>query len=346
MPSTAALVDPQVKRTTLTFEAVHPGPFTFPFLSRLLKGLRLTELDRSTAVPGLNRDQVYEITVPVPPPSDQKKASAFLDQIDQTLDSSIAKLSAFSDKMVNFRRTILSAACTGRLTEDWRGENSPSIDDDREDGLPSGWTRSTVEELAEPGAAVSYGIVKPGPEVPDGVPYVRQQDVVGGTVLIDQLARTSTEIASKYRRTALREGDVLLCIIRNLRVAIVPPGIDGANITQGMVRIRPGNQVLGDYLAYYLSAPGTQQKMRDQYVGLAMPRINVRDARALVVDLPPLDEQHEIVSRVRHLLSLADVLKERSDRASDYVERSAQSVLAKAFGGQLSSSSLALEAPE
>jgi type I restriction enzyme S subunit len=86
--------------------------------------------------------------------------------------------------------------------------------------------------------------VKPGPEISGGVPYVRQQDVADGTVLVDQLAHTSPEIAHQYRRTALQAGDVLLCIIRNLRVAIVPAGIDGANITQGMVRIRPGGDVL------------------------------------------------------------------------------------------------------
>ncbi|MEV0232665.1 restriction endonuclease subunit S [Nonomuraea sp. NPDC050786] len=166
-------------------------------------------------------------------------------------------------------------------------------------------------------------------------PYVRQQDVINGTVLVDQLAHTSTDIASKRQRTALREGDVLLCIIRNLRVAIVAPGIDGANITQGMVRIRPGSNIVGKYLAYYLSAPSTQQRMRDQYVGLAMPRINVRDARGLIVDLPPLDEQREIVRRVDELLKIADRALQKIDDSSTRLERAGQVVLAKAFRGEL-----------
>ena len=259
-----------------------------------------------------------------------------------------------------YRQSLLIGACSGRLTADWRsshGVAASSIDQPlteqrhsestptgttaelptrAEAGeLPTGWTRATIEELAEPGVAVSYGIVKPGPEVPGGVPYVRQQDIVDGTVLIDQLAHTSTELAYKHQRTALQKGDVLLCIIRNLRVAIVPPGLNGANITQGMVRIRPGNRVLAEYLMYYLSAPYMQRRMRAQYVGLAMPRINVRDARELSVDLPPLDEQHEIVNRVRRLLLLADKLQDHVDSASKATERSSQAALAKALRGDL-----------
>jgi type I restriction enzyme, S subunit len=115
----------------------------------------------------------------------------------------------------------------------------------------------------------------------------------------------------------------------------VPPGIDGANITQGVVRIRPGNRVLGEYLAYYLSTPSTQQRMRAQYVGRAMSRINVRDARDLLIDLPPLDEQHEIVKRIKQLFWLADKLTEHIERASRHVDRSTQAVLARAFRGDL-----------
>jgi type I restriction enzyme, S subunit len=172
------------------------------------------------------------------------------------------------------------------------------------------------------------------PEVPDGVPYVRQQDVAEGTVRVDQLARTSPEIANRYRRTALRSGDVLLCIIRNLRVAIVPMGIDGANITQGMVRIRPRGDVLAGYLSLYLESPNAQRWMKDRYIGLAMPRINVRDAREIPIPVPPIGEQHEIVRRANKLLELADVVRHRFDDALLRLERSSEAVLIKALRGE------------
>lgn len=112
----------------------------------------------------------------------------------------------------------------------------------------------------------------------------------------------------------------------------LPRGIDGANTTHGMVRIRPSNRALGEYLAHYLSAPSMKQRMRARYVGLVMPRINVRDVRELFVGLPPLNEQHEVVDRIKHLFRLADKFQEHIDRASRHIERS-QTIFAKAFHG-------------
>ena len=118
-------------------------------------------------------------------------------------------------------------------------------------------------------------------------------------------------------------------------VAIVPHGIDGANITQGMVRIRPGRRALGPYLAAYLESPYAQRWMTDQYVGLAMPRINVADARAIPVPVPPVDEQAEIVQRVDVLLDVAGSVARRIETATEGVARSAQAILEKAFRGDL-----------
>ena len=190
-----------------------------------------------------------------------------------------------------------------------------SVDASKLPPIPTTWCYQKMDTLNDPDAIISYGIVLPGPQVPNGVPYVRQQDVAGGTVHFDALGRTTPEIADKHSWSSLREGDVLLCIIRNLRVAIVPAGLDGANITQGMVRIRPGQLVTGHYLAAYLQSPYAQRWMKDQYVGLAMPRINVADARAIPVPVPPVDEQAEIARRLDNLFDV-------SQSVEDHIEAS------------------------
>jgi type I restriction enzyme, S subunit len=238
---------------------------------------------------------------------------------------------------------MLAAACSGRLTADWRRAIGPTEVSSTDVGehanmpdIPSTWKYRRLDSLAEAGTAISYGIVLPGPETPDGVPYVRQQDIAGGTVLVDQLRRTTPGIAAKHRRSSLRQGDVLLCIIRNLRVAVVPPGIDEANITQGMVRIRPSADVIGQYLAAYLESPYAQRWMKDRYIGLAMPRINVADARAIPVPLPSYDEQVEIVSRLNSVFTFTDSVERHLSVAATRLDQSSQAVLGKAFRGELS----------
>jgi type I restriction enzyme S subunit len=66
-----------------------------------------------------------------------------------------------------------------------------------------------------------------------------------------------------------------------------------------------------------------------------MPRINVEDARAIPVPLPPLPEQHEIVRRVSALFALAKKIEARLSAATAAVNRITQSVLAEAFRGDL-----------
>ena len=65
------------------------------------------------------------------------------------------------------------------------------------------------------------------------------------------------------------------------------------------------------------------------------PALNGQKVRELAVPVPPLEEQHEIVSRVDRLLATADALLARIDTAQRQVSLSSQAVLAKAFRGEL-----------
>src|SRR5690606_14712484 len=122
-----------------------------------------------------------------------------------------------------------------------------------------------------------------------------------------------SDLAATKPHSVLEEGDVLLCIIRHLRVGIVPPGMDGANITQGAVRLRPSFMMTGRYLAEYLAAPFAQQWMLDKHFGLAMPRINVADARRVPIAVPPVAEQIAISEALAKYLAPAGVISEVVD---------------------------------
>lgn len=201
--------------------------------------------------------------------------------------------------------------------------------------LPSSWGYYRADSVVERHTVISYGIVLPGPPLADGIPYIRGQDIENGVIHTEQLLRTTPEIASRHKRSMLAEGDVLLCIIRHLKVAIVPPGIDGANLTQGTVRMRPSEVVTGDYLAFFLRSPQAQAWMKARYFGMSMPRINVEDAREIPIPLAPVDEQFEIVRRIKALLELADAIERRVASATAHADKLTQSILGRAFRGEL-----------
>lgn len=306
----------------------------------------MTDLVQGALYPAVRAADVREYRVAVPPLAEQRRIVAKLDKLLANGRAAREALEAVPRLTEDFRRSLLTAAVTGDLTEDWRrasGAQRARTTDGRPGeqqaagmpALPATWSYMSVAKVAQTGTVVTYGIVLPGPEVPNGVPYVRQQDIEDGRVKVEQLARTSREIAAKHERSALLEGDVLLCIIRHLRVAVVPPGIDGANLTQGTVRIRPADFITADYLAAYLAAPPAQHWMKRCYIGMAMPRINVKDARAVPVAVPPLAEQREIMRRVKEALQVAERQAVSARDMLELLNRLEQAALAKAFLGEL-----------
>jgi type I restriction enzyme S subunit len=69
--------------------------------------------------------------------------------------------------------------------------------------------------------------------------------------------------------------------------------------------------------------------------GSAHPTVYYPEILAFHVCLPPLAEQHEIVRRVEKLFAFADQIESRLKQAQAQVDRLTQSLLAKAFRGEL-----------
>ncbi|MBX3424254.1 MAG: restriction endonuclease subunit S [Pirellulales bacterium] len=342
-----------------------------------------TDHQKGNSLPRVAFGDLAKYPLPLPPFAEQKRIVAKVEALLARVNNARERLDRVPDILKKFRQSVLAAACSGRLTADWREEN-PNVESGesllclmrkkhkaawesaelaklaakggapRSDGwkkrykaesdieltglpeVPESWAYGRTDELVEPDTVITYGIVLPGPQVDEGIPYIRGQDIDDrGRILVEQLARTAPEIAAKHSRSQIAEGDVLLCVIRNLRVAVVPPGLDGVNLTQGTVRLRPSDVVSATYLAAYLAGPYAQEWMKQRYVGLDMPRINVRDSRAIPVPLPPREEQEEIVRRMTRLLGVIDSVEDRVREATASAENISHSVLAKAFAGEL-----------
>lgn len=94
--------------------------------------------------------------------------------------------------------------------------------------LPQGWEQVSFEELTPPEAPIIYGILQPGPEITDGVPYIRPTEVRDGIIDIGSVRRTSIAISERYSRSSLEEADTILTIVGTIgKVAEVPTALEG-----------------------------------------------------------------------------------------------------------------------
>jgi type I restriction enzyme S subunit len=186
--------------------------------------------------------------------------------------------------------------------------------------MPDTWKIATLEEVTDPVRTISYGILKPGPDIVDGVPYVRVVNMREGQIAVRDLRHTSYSIAKQYARTRLVPGDVLISIRGTYgKVAIVPAELDGANITQDTARLAFMEGIDPKFAALYLQTREVQSYLKQVARGVAVKGVNIRDLRATPFPVPPLAEQQRIVAALEEHLSGLEValntIKSTRDRS-------------------------------
>ena len=89
------------------------------FSFHLLSSIRLNQFERSTAVPGLNRNDVYRLSVCLPPFSEQRRIGAKIDELFSELDAGIESLKSARAQLATYRQAVLKHAFEGKLTARW-----------------------------------------------------------------------------------------------------------------------------------------------------------------------------------------------------------------------------------
>jgi restriction endonuclease S subunit len=293
----------------------------------------------------ISRTVLKSFEIAVPPLDVQRQISSLSAAADILASSSSGHLAVADRAIVRFRQAVLAAACTGRLTTDWRGRSKEAtLDGEGQSSrepwpeIPATWSWDAVEGLLRDKRGLSYGILKPGTLDPHGVPMVRVMDISEEErrIRVEQVVRVSPDVAHDYARTRLEPDDIVLAVMATVgRSAVVPPELEGANVNRALAVLKLSSRVDPYYVNAAISSPFFQAVFANRKLGSAQPRINLGDLRSFAVPIPPLDEQREIVARVDRLFGLADEISSRIRRARGRVGSSSHAVLAKAFRGEL-----------
>lgn len=122
------------------------------------------------------------------------------------------------------------------------------------DEVPALWTMQTLEAVCR--ESITYGIVRCGPRLRNGIPYIRVSDMEKPELDVDGMLRTSPEIAGRFSRSTVQQGDLVYALRGRLgEVRQVGATVAGANLTQGTARLAPGAIVESSYLLWALRSP-------------------------------------------------------------------------------------------
>ncbi len=176
--------------------------------------------------------------------------------------------------------------------------------------LPEGWCYSSLGQLAQD-KSITYGVVQPGSIVEDGVPIVRVNNIRDGRIELADVMKIAPEIESKYLRTRLNGGEVLITIVGSVgQVAIVPESLKGFNIARAVAVIHPREDVSPQWLAICLRSPLSQHLLGSRANTTVQTTINLKDLRELPVPMPPIAERQKIEELIYFLDDRIALLRE------------------------------------
>lgn len=163
--------------------------------------------------------------------------------------------------------------------------------------LPTAWRVIPLAECVKHNAPITYGIVQAGPHVVGGIPYVRTGDMAGDELRRDDLLCTSQRVADAYKRSTVREGEIV-CAIRATvgKVLPVPAELDGANLTQGTARISPRPSVHPGFLLWALRSQRVQRQFSLAVKGTTSAEITLAALRDLPIPVPCSPEEQQAIA--------------------------------------------------
>jgi len=184
-------------------------------------------------------------------------------------------------------------------------------------------------DLVDPERGITYGVVQRGDEYAGGVPVIRIGDFVENVWAPKDVVCTDPAISSKYSRTVLQGGEIVVSIRGTIgKAAIVPSSAAGWNVARevAVVPILPG--VSRYYIHAFLQSDTAQSFFLRETRGVAQRGINLEDLRNLTVPMPTpakVARYEYFVTRLNHVVA--------SQSAAEMLASSAfESLLKGVFG--------------
>ncbi|MDE8651484.1 restriction endonuclease subunit S [Novosphingobium album (ex Liu et al. 2023)] len=251
-------------------------------------------ISRSVGVsyPAINASDLVAIHISIPSLAEQAAIAAFLDRETAKIDALVAEQERLIALLREKRQAVISHAVTKGLNPgapmkdsgiEWLGE------------IPAHWELQPLKQLADPDTSITYGIVQAGPDIPDGIPYIRTSDMSGEELPEAGYLRTSPEIDASYARSKVAAGDLVIAIRATIgKPLIVPEYLAGANLTQGTAKFSPGPAILNRFAQFILGSEGSSTEFQRIAKGATFKEITLDMLRRYKIPVPPIEEQQAI----------------------------------------------------
>ena len=279
------------------------------------------------AQPNISQEIIKTHEIPLPPLPEQHRIVNCIESLFAKLDEAKEKAQAVVDGFELRKSAILHKAFTGDLTEQWRKEHGEGLD---------GWKNTTLSEIV---SGFKYGTSEKSTYNNTGMPVLRIPNVGTGTLSFEDmkyLAHNDVDEANQ-----VHENDLLIIRSNGSRdlvgkCAIVPALSRKFAYASFLIRIKPSEWILPDYLALYLNSTDARTQMFKKAKSSAgIHNINSQELGSITINVPTIYEQSAIIAVLNNLLAKGQQAKEAAEAVLIQIDTMKKAILARAFRGEL-----------
>ena len=178
-----------------------------------------------------------------------------------------------------------------------RGSEVVCIDDEIPFDIPELWSWCRLNELC---TKIGAGSTPTGGKtiyVPEGIKFIRSQNVYNDGLKLNDISYITEEINAKKKGSIVRSKDILLNITGGSigRCAVVPDDFDIANVNQHVMIIRLVEPKMRHWIHTILISEYIQNLIMDVQVGVSREGLSATKLMNFLIPVPPISEQNRIL---------------------------------------------------
>lgn len=255
---------------------------------------------------------IEKMDLPVPSIETQQNIVSSIEELFSELDKGVETLQTIKEQLTVYRQAVLKAA------------------------FSSHYNKKPIRDISSMVTSGSRGWAKYYNE--NGARFIRITDLTRDSIKLksNSIQRVLLPETAEGKRSRLQGNDVLISITADLgSIALIPQNIEEAYINQHIAVVRFSNVHQGEFMAWYLKSDYGQKDLLKNKRGGGKLGLGLDDIRNTPVPIVTDEDADRVVEEIESRLSVCDSIEQTVDTALAQAEAMRQSILKKAFEGEL-----------
>lgn len=297
------------------------------FVFYLYSALNKAKLISGSAQPQVTVQAFNNYPVPVPPLAEQQRIVDRIESLFAKLDEARQKAQDALDSFETRKAAILHRAFTGELTSQWRKEHGVGMES---------WDYPRFEDCI---LKMQNGLAKRSGSSGTSFVVLRLANLSDNGFVTDDLREILLD-EKEQKNYSLKDNDVLMIRVNGSKDNVGKQFLFYGKLKWAfcdhIIRITYKTNLSPKYMVYFSKTNAYRRYIEDNMVSSAGQNTISRKGMALLlIPIPLMDEQTEIVRILDNLLAKEQQAKEAAEGVLEQIDLIKKAILARAFRGEL-----------